>query len=342
MANRFEVEPGPESRAGHEPVTGIRPTMQSQDRDASTETEELELEPEPPDEPVTDMRVRVRVNAARPSLPPPPPPPSAVSTARPSGPPRSVRELREALRGQARVPGQPASSAPAAAPDTPASTPTSATPPPLAGALSSEIQRLRKQLREREARLSELEAILDQRAEALISAETREGQLLARVTELEARIDALETSPRVGEGDGLGVSVANAAAHVELDARTDALEARPSDGERDLSLIIAAARADAELALDAGSLPPESAATPAAIEPRALTTDDLRLIRGIGPGYQRALVALGVQSFASIAAWTDEDIVKVSRELGIKPGRIQRDRWIEQARALADVGTVNS
>lgn len=62
--------------------------------------------------------------------------------------------------------------------------------------------------------------------------------------------------------------------------------------------------------------------------------DDLRRIRGIGPGYERALLALGVDSFVAIASWTEADVARISETLGIRPGRIERDRWTAQAREL--------
>jgi predicted flap endonuclease-1-like 5' DNA nuclease len=63
-------------------------------------------------------------------------------------------------------------------------------------------------------------------------------------------------------------------------------------------------------------------------------SDELLRIRGIGPNYARALRAIGVDSLAAIAAWSLSDVSAVAERLEIKTGRIQRDRWIEQARAL--------
>jgi predicted flap endonuclease-1-like 5' DNA nuclease len=64
------------------------------------------------------------------------------------------------------------------------------------------------------------------------------------------------------------------------------------------------------------------------------SSHDLTRIRGIGPGYARALYALGVSSFAHIAAWTPDDIATFGKKLKTPAGRIERDRWIEQARDL--------
>ena len=64
-------------------------------------------------------------------------------------------------------------------------------------------------------------------------------------------------------------------------------------------------------------------------------SDDLTRIKGVGPKLAAQLGALGVTSFAEIAAWTDEDISRIDAQLGRFQGRIRRDNWIEQARLLA-------
>lgn len=72
-------------------------------------------------------------------------------------------------------------------------------------------------------------------------------------------------------------------------------------------------------------------------QPRvAAPRDDLTRIRGIGPHYALLLQTLGVESFARIAAWSAEDCTWYARELKVNPGRVERDRWVEQARALCD------
>jgi poly(3-hydroxybutyrate) depolymerase len=84
------------------------------------------------------------------------------------------------------------------------------------------------------------------------------------------------------------------------------------------------------------TLPPRFAANgaahpPAPVAPRA--EDDLKLIRGIGPGIEKKLKGFGIASFADIAGWTPETVAEFDRRLAIK-GRIERDDWVGQARAL--------
>jgi len=65
--------------------------------------------------------------------------------------------------------------------------------------------------------------------------------------------------------------------------------------------------------------------------------DDLTALSGVGPALEKKLHAAGVTTFAQIAAWTDEDVAAMDEKLSFK-GRIQREGWIEQAKALAAGG----
>jgi predicted flap endonuclease-1-like 5' DNA nuclease len=62
--------------------------------------------------------------------------------------------------------------------------------------------------------------------------------------------------------------------------------------------------------------------------------DDLKLIVGIGPVLERMLRNLGIGTFRQIARWTAHDIAEFDAKLPEFPGRIMRDQWVTQARAL--------
>ena len=68
--------------------------------------------------------------------------------------------------------------------------------------------------------------------------------------------------------------------------------------------------------------------------PKAGKADDLKAISGVGPKLEQALNGKGIFRFAEIARWTGADVEKIEAELGLD-GRIARDGWVEQARALA-------
>lgn len=80
-----------------------------------------------------------------------------------------------------------------------------------------------------------------------------------------------------------------------------------------------------------------SPASLAASEPETAPagTDDFTRMKGVGPKLAERLNALGVTSFAQIAALTPEQAATLDAQLGTFQGRIHRDRWIEQAGFLA-------
>lgn len=62
--------------------------------------------------------------------------------------------------------------------------------------------------------------------------------------------------------------------------------------------------------------------------------DDLKLIKGVGPKLEQTLNALGVWHYSQIAGWRKKEVEWVDANLKFK-GRIERDDWITQAKALA-------
>ncbi len=108
---------------------------------------------------------------------------------------------------------------------------------------------------------------------------------------------------------------------------------------RVLDMPMPAPRAETEKATE-----PRSRATPtgqrgtttsnALAAPRNGVADDLKLIKGIGPINERKLNDHGIFHFDQIAAWKKADIAAAEAYLEFD-GRIARENWIEQARALA-------
>lgn len=64
------------------------------------------------------------------------------------------------------------------------------------------------------------------------------------------------------------------------------------------------------------------------------TPDDLKMIVGVGPVLERMLYQLGIATYRQIARWTERDIDEIDARLPEFPGRIRRDAWVTQARAL--------
>ena len=71
-------------------------------------------------------------------------------------------------------------------------------------------------------------------------------------------------------------------------------------------------------------------------EPEGGRGDDLKQIRGVGPKLEAMLQNLGVWHFHQIASWGPEEVAWVDGRLEGFNGRIERDEWVSQARALRD------
>lgn len=87
------------------------------------------------------------------------------------------------------------------------------------------------------------------------------------------------------------------------------------------------APADSGEATYPGRRPPAEAA------PETGGVDDLKKLKGIGPQNEQRLNALGIYHFRQIAAWTEEEAQWVGSYLAF-PGRIEREDWIGQAKAI--------
>jgi NADH-quinone oxidoreductase subunit E len=97
---------------------------------------------------------------------------------------------------------------------------------------------------------------------------------------------------------------------------------------------------------------PEAAPAPAAAAPTADVAeekpalldaardgaaDDLKKIKGVGPGLEKTLNEMGIYHYDQIAKWTDAEVAWVDARLKFK-GRIVRDGWIAQAKSMTSGG----
>lgn len=82
----------------------------------------------------------------------------------------------------------------------------------------------------------------------------------------------------------------------------------------------------------------EKKAAPKKEAPKAAAgVDDLKELSGVGPALEKKLHAAGVTTFAQVAAWTEADVAAMDEKLSFK-GRIEREGWIEQAKAKVAEG----
>ncbi len=199
-------------------------------------------------------------------------------------------------------------------------------------------------------------------AGGLTSLKEFEGGRLPRNASAQAAVDLKDTVKRI---DGTEVPLTmpwlgRAAAPV-TPAHTTAKEPKPGAGRvADASGVTvqeAPAQSKGKPVAD-GNAPaatplatPEAKAPPAAQKekPQGLQAarggapDDLKVIVGIGPKLEILCHRLGFFHFDQIAAWTEAEIAWVDDNLEGFKGRVTRDKWVEQAKALAqgrrEIGT---
>lgn len=132
----------------------------------------------------------------------------------------------------------------------------------------------------------------------------------------------------------------------EARARTsnEAVEAPATGSEAaDQPFTEAASQPDLEDATDAqteAEVPTEDIEKPTVATPETLFTerpeevDDLKRIKGVGKVMEGVLNAKGIYLFRQLAALDESEIAWVNQAIEAFPGRIVRDRWVEQAQEL--------
>lgn len=145
-----------------------------------------------------------------------------------------------------------------------------------------------------------------------------------------ARPDAPEHGGPVVEPIAADEAPAEAPALAPVASSAEA-SATPGDGSAPVILSAAEAVIDPTRAATADQV----GVRPTALaHPRDGRADDLKVIKGIGPQNEARLNALGVFHFDQIAAWTTDEARWVGSYLAF-PGRIEREDWVGQARALS-------
>jgi predicted flap endonuclease-1-like 5' DNA nuclease len=89
-----------------------------------------------------------------------------------------------------------------------------------------------------------------------------------------------------------------------------------------------------EVVIDPVIEAPVVVAETVAPEPIAPEPDDLTVLTGIGPKMAAALAERGIVRFEQIAAWSEDEIAVLDKELKLM-GRVGREAWVAQAKRLA-------
>lgn len=209
-----------------------------------------------------------------------------------------------------------------------------------AEALAERLEPLRRQVEDREALILSIARERDDAAAGLV---LRERELLAAMEALQARVGGLlQFEPALRRAEAALDQTTRRLADVERErerletesqraaAEIETLRAEGRDRDARFRVLLTDRRAAVEAGQD------EVARLKSMVEAgrrhESESQDDLKRISGIGPSIERRLREQGVQTFRQIALWTDEDIERISRELGTFRSRVRRDQWVAQAR----------
>ncbi|WP_413719303.1 50S ribosomal protein L21 [Silicimonas sp. MF1-12-2] len=119
-----------------------------------------------------------------------------------------------------------------------------------------------------------------------------------------------------------------------LEKGADKSGVKAAIGAGSVSTAAVAAAKPAKKAAASKEEAPKAESKKAAPKAAAGAADDLKQLSGVGPALEKKLHEAGVTSFAQIAAWGEAEIAEFDEKLSFK-GRIEREGWVEQAKALA-------
>lgn len=167
---------------------------------------------------------------------------------------------------------------------------------------------------------------------------------LTSLSEPEAAAKKPAARARKAAGDAVSRPPSNAAKPTTAAPETDPSVKTPATAKKQAARNSEAKGETADLAakpvaLKADAQPQpslEDKNRPAAIEKPA-APDDLKLISGVGPKLEGVLNGLGIYTYAQVASWKKAEREWVDGYLKFK-GRIERDDWVRQAKALAKGG----
>ncbi|MEM8577667.1 MAG: hypothetical protein AAGF60_07425 [Pseudomonadota bacterium] len=165
------------------------------------------------------------------------------------------------------------------------------------------------------------------------AAEVKPSTQLAGEAELASRKGSW-TYQKDGDATTPSQMVADGAEPKKVDTPTpDPAAAAPTPAEAP-SEAVADPVAEAAAAVPAGAEQKPEQLTAA----RAGGPDNLKMIKGVGPKLEALLHSLGFYHFDQIASWKAEEVAWVDQNLQGFKGRVSRDKWVAQAKTLAEGG----
>jgi predicted flap endonuclease-1-like 5' DNA nuclease len=103
--------------------------------------------------------------------------------------------------------------------------------------------------------------------------------------------------------------------------------------------VMAAEAEPAQVAALEPVMPASAEVKPVALSgPRGGVADKLQAIEGIGPAMEKLCHELGIYHFDQIAGWGRGEVAWMDSNLKGFKGRVTRDRWVQQASLIGEVG----
>ena len=170
----------------------------------------------------------------------------------------------------------------------------------------------------RDVRVAELEREL---ARAL----ARIGPLQEDVQERQHQI--AELAEQVAERDQANAALAG------LEQRCRKLESELDAREQELAKLNSARTSTRTTNNKAVKVATKQLASYGLSKPRG-KRDSLQIIKGVGPALEKQLYELGIFHLRQIAGFSQQDIAWVSERVGRFKDRIERDKWVDQAKSL--------
>lgn len=173
---------------------------------------------------------------------------------------------------------------------------------------------LREQLQASEVAREKLEDEVDRLTEALAACERKQAQAA------------------VPEPSGPAPLGPEPIAEIASPASIDPPLAEVSEGTSYAAGTEVEAEPDADAVSDA--LPAAPALPEGLLEERPEEVDDLKRIKGVGKVMEGVLNDKGIYLFRQLARLSEQEVAWVNDAIDAFPGRIHRDRWVEQAAEL--------
>ncbi len=186
-----------------------------------------------------------------------------------------------------------------------------------------------------EGRVAEAEALAETAEEVAVAAATEASAAADAATsaahaEDDAKIHQLEDELEAARAEALAAEKAAMQAAAEVVPVAEAVAA--DHGAHPIHADGGAQDFDGDGVIEGG----DEGTKPASLEePREGGPDDLKQIKGIGPKLEELCHFLGYFHFDQIASWTPDEVAWVDANLPGFRGRVSRDNWVEQAKALA-------